>query len=127
VSAKKRVQITDRERLIHRVAPDPGWVQDGEVSPEAFVPRPDRDNGQLSASDKGCTAQEAYDAWMQRFKKSKANRTLTVSVGQLLDAGLKVYDDSPDGELHVYIDFNEPGVDVEVLSELLARDCDVGP
>ena len=126
MSAKKRVQITERERLIHRVAADPGWVQDGEVSPEAFVPR-SKDHGRLSASDKGCTAQEAYDEWRKRFKNSKANRTLTVSVGQLLDAGLKVYDDSPDGALHVHIDFNEDGVDVEVLSELLARECLVGP
>lgn len=126
MSGNKRVQLTDRSQLIHRVVADPGWVQDGRVSPEAFVPR-EIDDGLLSASDKGCTAQQAYEAWMQRFKKSKANRTLTVTVGQLLDAGLMVYDDSPEGDLHVHIDFNQAAVNVEVLAEWLARHCEVGP
>lgn len=123
---RKRVEITDRTRQIHRIAVDPGWVQGSEVSPEAFVPRA-VDNRELSASDKGCTAAEAYADWKARFKNTKANRTLTMSVGKLNDIGLRVYDDSGDSGLHVHIDFNGDEVDLDVVTELLARQCDVGP
>jgi len=122
----KPVEITDRSRLIHRVAADPGWVQGTEVSPEAFVPRP-RDHGRLSASDKGCTADEAYEEWKNRFERSRANKTLSLTVGELNDLGLRVYDDSPDTSQHVHINFNGDEVNIEVLSEILARSCDVGP
>lgn len=121
-----RVEITDRDQLVHRISVDPGWVHGAEVSPEAFVPRP-QDHGRLSASDKGCSADDAYIDWKNRFKRTKANKTLSLTVGEIQDLGLRVFDDSPQGSLHVHIDFNGDQVDVEVLSEALARSCKVGP
>lgn len=118
---KKRETIADGDRLLHRVVPDVGWVDRDFVSQQAFTPR-SKDKGCLSTADKGCSAEEALADWRRRFPRSSANRVLSVTVRQCVDLGLRVYDDSPDGELHVSVDFNA-GVDAEAVAESLARGC----
>ena len=101
---KSEKVITDPEAEVHRVVVDPAWVQDGVVSPQAFVPRP-KDGSRLSCSDKGATAAEAYAAWMERFPRSRANACATVRVKTCLPLGLTVIDDSRAEELHVSVDY----------------------
>lgn len=117
-------RITDGTREVHRVAADPGWVQGDVVSAEAFLPRT-KDNGHLSAANKGCTADEAIADWQSRFKRSKANRTVTLTVEEYGQLGLSVYNDSGPDSLHVHIDMTD--ATVEIVAEQLARRCRVLP
>jgi hypothetical protein len=115
--------LDDLARLVHRVVVDPAWVRGEVVVPQAFIPRP-KDHGTLSASDKGCSAEEAYLDWMTRFPRSRADRCLTLTVGDLHAAGLQVVDDSPEGSLHVRIELSVCER-WEIAAARLARVCRV--
>jgi hypothetical protein len=104
LSREEPVQITDRERRVYRVVVVPGWIyDDGTVDRDAFKPRP-KDNGRLSASDKGCDAATALSTWNQTFPTMR-QKVVSVSVQDCTDVGIPVLDDSDTDSLHVHLDF----------------------
>lgn len=113
--------IVDPKVALHRVIVDPAWVQDGVVSPQAFLPRP-QDHGRLSVSDKGIDQERAVSLWRQRFQRSKANACATVTVELCLSQRLTAIDDSAPDEHHVSLDFNAVD-DNDAVAFVLADRC----
>lgn len=126
LSREAPVQITDSSRRVYRVVVVPGWIHDdGKVDRDAFKPRP-QDNGQLSASDKGCDAAEALSKWNESFPKTTRQKVVSVLVEDCAAVGIPVFDDSEPGDLHVHLDFTKCA-DVDAHAAALAKRCRVEP
>lgn len=120
-------RIATRTTELHRVA-QLAWVQDGVVSPQAFVPRP-QDKGELSLLDMGQTFAEALAAWRTEFPKTLARQCLTVSVGHFEDLGVEVYS-TPTRKFPAHASAMFAGKtedEVEVIAALLSEVATVRP
>ena len=86
-------QLTDIQELLFRQV-NPGWIQDGRITPQAFGPFP-VDRGLLSVSRGALTtAQASYELFVGRGRQSVG--VASVSVEECKQVDLLAYGDPED-------------------------------
>lgn len=96
------LRLDDADELLHRQV-NPGFVQDGRVSSQAFKPN-SQDNGELSVSRGSMIT--ANSAWVRfRARGNKSCGVVSVTLGECHELELQAYEDTlDDDDAHALID-----------------------
>ena len=110
--------------LLHRVIKPHWWLQDRQVSSQAFRPSPE-DEKQMSVYDGDqITAEGAWRHYTNDPSKSPASGVLAVTAGECSQQDLPVSPDPKTFQEHVLIDFRKFGTNqTKKKSERLRDDA----